>query len=35
MSIRNATRVAIAVGVLLVAGNFDAATTVRADGPGA
>jgi hypothetical protein len=35
MSIRTAVKAAFALGALLVAGAFDAATTARADGPGA
>jgi Protein of unknown function (DUF3551) len=35
MSTRNAAKVVIALGALMVAGTFDAAPTARADGPGA
>ena len=35
MSIRPATKVAFALAALLAAGAFDAATSARADGPGA
>jgi len=35
MSIRNALKAAFALGALLMAGVFEAATTARADGPGA